>query len=142
MILQIGLECWSSQLDENGQSPRAYALMRGNNSCNELVERKLGDRKNGQVSVRIRNEIEQLEVSSAERCRVQSRSCSRCAVVAAKCNRRVPGSGTHRLLHRPYIHSMLAIAAVCVCVCLFLRGSPDIGLVAPFKWENLGYGTI
>lgn len=140
--LEIGLECWSSQLDENGQSPRAYALMRGNNSCNELVERKLGDRKNGQVSVRIRNEIEQLEVSSAERCRVQSRSCSRCAVVAAKCNRRVPGSGTHRLLHRPYIHSMLAIAAVCVCVCLFLRGSPDIGLVAPFKWENLGYGTI
>ncbi|XP_023521107.1 squamosa promoter-binding-like protein 14 [Cucurbita pepo subsp. pepo] len=140
--LEIGLECWSSQLDANGQSPRAYALMRGNHSCNELVERKLGDRKNGQVSLRIGNEIEQLEVSSGERGRAQVRSCSRCAIVAAKCNRRVPGSGTHRLLHRPYIHSMLAIAAVCVCVCLFLRGSPDIGLVAPFKWENLDYGTI
>ncbi|KAA0064679.1 squamosa promoter-binding-like protein 14 [Cucumis melo var. makuwa] len=140
--LEIGLECWSSQLDESGRSPQAYALMRGNHTCNELVKRKLGDKKNGQVSVRIGNEIEQLEVSSGERGRVKGRSCSRCAVVAARCNRRVPGSGTHRLLHRPYIHSMLAIAAVCVCVCLFLRGSPDIGLVAPFKWENLGYGTI
>ncbi|XP_022137842.1 squamosa promoter-binding-like protein 14, partial [Momordica charantia] len=140
--LEIGLKCWSSQLDASGQSARAYALMRGNNSCDELVNRKLGDRKNGQVSVRIGNEIEQLQVSSGEGGRVQARSCSRCAIVAAKCNRRVPGSGTHRMLHRPYIHSMLAIAAVCVCVCLFLRGSPDIGLVAPFKWENLGYGTI
>jgi len=25
------------------------------------------------------------------------------------------------LLARPYIHSMLAIAAVCVCVCVFMR---------------------
>lgn len=106
------------------------------------MDRKLGDRKKGEVSVRVGNEIEEVGVSSSERSRVQGRCCSRCAVVAGRCYKRVPGSGTHRLLHRPYIHSMLAIGAVCVCVCLFLRGSPDIGLVAPFKWENLRYGTI
>ncbi|KAA8528854.1 hypothetical protein F0562_036209 [Nyssa sinensis] len=143
---EIGLRCWNSVLDANGLSPYAYALMRNNHSYNQLVARKLGDRKNGQVSVSIGNEMEQqwLVVDQDRRPSPQfkqgQRSCSKCAVVAARYNRRI--SGSQGLLHRPYIHSMLAIAAVCVCVCLFLRGSPDIGLVAPFKWENLNFGSI
>lgn len=128
---EIGLNCWTSLLDANGQSPYAYATMRGNHSYNKLVACKLADRKNGQVSVTIRNGMERQQ---------GSRSCARCVAVAAKCHRRLPGS--QGLLQRPFIHSIVAIAAVCVCVCLFLRGSPDIGSVAPFKWENLDFGTM
>jgi hypothetical protein len=132
-------------LDTNGQSPYAYAMMRSNYSYNKLVARKRSDRKNGQVSVTIRNEIGQPQLTMEQESRIStqlkqgSRSCVRCAAVATKYNMRVPGS--QGLLRRPFIHSMLAIAAVCVCVCLFLRGAPDIGSVAPFEWENLQYGT-
>ncbi|KAJ6351900.1 hypothetical protein OIU76_001173 [Salix suchowensis] len=141
---EIGLSCWYSLLDANGQSPNAYAAMTKNHSYNLLVDRKLADKINGQVSVTIGNEIEQpvVEQECREISQFQQRrkSCAKCAIVAAKFHKRVPGS--QGLLQRPYIHSMLAIAAVCVCVCLFLRGAPDIGAVAPFKWENLDFGTI
>lgn len=138
---EIGLHSWNSLLDASGQSPYAYAMMRNNHSYNRLVARKLADRRNGQVSLSIENAMEQPwpKVGQEQHFGQGRSSCAKCAVVAAKYSRRMPGS--QGLLHRPYIHSMLAIAAVCVCVCLFLRGSPDIGLVAPFKWENLDYGT-
>lgn len=139
--MQIGLVSWNSVLDANGMSPYVYAWMRNNHSYNNLVARKLV----GQVCVSIGGEIEQqqsLTEGQGQRPLSQfkegQKTCSTCAVVSARYNTRIPGS--QGLLHRPYIHSMLAIAAVCVCVCLFLRGSPDIGLVAPFKWENLDYG--
>ncbi|XP_071712032.1 squamosa promoter-binding-like protein 16 [Rutidosis leptorrhynchoides] len=144
---EVGLLSWNSSLDANGMSPFAYASMRNNNSYNTLVARKLADRLAGQVSVQISNEIElqtrngdQQELSFRIRDRVTPKSCSKCAVIVAKHPRRIPGS--QGLLHRPYIHSMLAIAAVCVCVCLFLRGAPDIGCIAPFKWENLNFGSM
>ncbi|KAJ6731250.1 SQUAMOSA PROMOTER-BINDING-LIKE PROTEIN 4 [Salix viminalis] len=141
---EIGLSCWNSVLDANGQSPYAYAVMTKNHSCNLLVARKLSDKRNGQISVAIGNEIEQVALEQEKRTVSQfqreSKSCAKCASVAAKFHGRFPGS--QGLLQRPYIHSMLAIAAVCVCVCVFLRGAPCIGLVAPFKWENLDYGTI
>ena len=118
--------------------------MTKNHSYNLLVARKLADKINGQVSVTIGNEIEQpmVEQECREIPQFQQRrkSCAKCAIVAAKFHKRVPGS--QGLLQRPYIHSMLAIAAVCVCVCLFFRGAPDIGVVAPFKWESLDFGTI
>lgn len=141
---EIGLQCWNSLRDANGYSPYAYAEMRNNHSYNTLVARKLADRIAGQISLSISNEIE-LQTSTVNSNQQGpsyqgQKSCSRCAVVAARYHRRIPGS--QGLLHRPYIHSMLAIAAVCVCVCLFLRGAPDIGSVAPFKWENLSYGPI
>ena len=68
-------------------------------------------------------------------------SCAQCAITQRmRKTRSTPRP--QGLLQRPYVHSMLAIAAVCVCVCLFLRGAPELGSVAPFKWENLGVGTI
>lgn len=144
--LQIGLHGWDSLLDANGLSPCAYAQMRNNHSYNALVARKLVDRKNGQVSVPVGDEIQEQSLIAGQihqasfQIRQGQKSCSKCAVGAARYNRKT--SASQGLLHRPYIHSMLAIAAVCVCVCLFLRGAPDIGLVAPFKWENLGYGAV
>ncbi|KAK1431550.1 hypothetical protein QVD17_08010 [Tagetes erecta] len=144
---EIGLLSWNSSLDANGLSPFAYASMRNNNSYNTLVAGKLADRIANQISVRIPNEIElqtrthnHQELSFRIRDHTDPKTCSKCAHVAAHFPMRVPGS--QGLLHRPYIHSMLAIAAVCVCVCLFLRGAPDIGLVAPFKWENLNFGSM
>nr|WMI30906.1 squamosa promter-binding-like protein 5 [Diospyros sp. 'deyangshi'] len=121
---EMGLHCWNSLLDANGLSPHAYALMRNYHSYNGLVARKLADLRNGQFSVSMGVEIEQQGLSQFKR----GRSLTR-----------VPG--LQGFLQQPYMHSILAIAAVCVCVCLFLRGQPDIGRVAPFKWENLGYGS-
>ncbi|CAI9777119.1 unnamed protein product [Fraxinus pennsylvanica] len=143
---EIGLHCWNSVLDANGLSPYAYALMRNNHSYNKLVAQKLADKKNFQVSVSIGNNIEQvgMEVDHGHKTTFHinqgRKSCSKCAAAAGRCREKFPGS--QGLLQRPYIHSMLAIAAVCVCVCLFFRGAPDIGSVAPFKWENLGYGPL
>lgn len=142
---EIGLNCWNSLLDSSGLSPYAYALMRNHHSYNRLVARKLADKKNGQVSISIGNEMEQqsLGVSQDQHHRFQfkkgQRSCSKCAIVASRYNRRMPGS--QGFLHRPYIHTMLAIAAVCVCVGVLLRGNPDVGLPEPFIWESLCYGT-
>ncbi|GFY86342.1 squamosa promoter binding protein-like 14 [Actinidia rufa] len=141
---EIGLHCWNSLLDANGLSPYAYALMRNNHSYNSLVARKLADRKNGQVCVSVATEIEtQWSGVSQDHhprplIKQGQRSCSKCAVVASRYNRMMPVS--QGFLHRSYMLSMLAVAAVCVCVCLFLRGHPDVGLVAPFRWENLSYG--
>ncbi|KAJ6939961.1 squamosa promoter-binding-like protein 14 isoform X2 [Populus alba x Populus x berolinensis] len=142
---EIGLSCWNSVLDANGLSPYAYAVMTKNHSYNLLVARKLADKRNGQISVAIGNEIEQAAALEQEPMKIsqfqrERKSCAKCASVAAKIHGRFLGS--RGLLQRPYVHSMLAIAAVCVCVCLFFRGAPDIGLVDPFKWENLNYGTI
>ncbi|PIN08569.1 hypothetical protein CDL12_18858 [Handroanthus impetiginosus] len=143
---EIGLHGWNSVLDANGLSPYAYALMRNHHSYNALVARKLADRTNGQVSVSIENEIEQFQAGMDKDKKTTShsnqgqKSCSRCAVVAARgFSKRFPGS--KGLLQRPYIHSMLVIAAVCVCVCVLLRGHPHVGCVSPFAWENLGYGA-
>ncbi|XP_039015200.1 squamosa promoter-binding-like protein 14 [Hibiscus syriacus] len=141
---EIGLNYWNSLLDTNGQSPYAYAMMRNNHSYNKLVAGKYADKKNAQVSLTIGDEqsgITAVQLSkTSSQLKQNCSSCAKCAVVATKYRHRFPGS--QGLLQRPYVHSMLAIAAVCVCVCLFLRGLPDIGQVSPFKWENLDFGTI
>lgn len=120
-------------------------MMRNNHSYNNLVSQKLANRENGQVSVSIGGEIDQLEMDEdhnkqAFQVDQGPKSCSMCAAAAVRHSRRVPGS--QGLLYRPYIHSMLAIAAVCACVSVFFRGAPDIGKVAPFQWENLDFGSM
>uniref|UniRef100_A0A7N0RAS4 Uncharacterized protein n=1 Tax=Kalanchoe fedtschenkoi TaxID=63787 RepID=A0A7N0RAS4_KALFE len=146
--LELGLYSWDSQQDESGQSPCAYATLRNNLSYNLLVARKLADRRNNQISLLV-EENETMEQAWVEPSPAGSRvlkhkptSCSQCAAVAARCNnrRRVPGS--HGMVARPFILSMLAIAAVCVCVCLYYRGYPRTGMVSPFTWEKLEYCTI
>nr|KYP44650.1 Squamosa promoter-binding-like protein 14 [Cajanus cajan] len=143
---EIGLKCWESLVDTNGQTPHAYAMMRNNDSYNVQVARKVAERRRGEISVTIENEIEQsslrveLKKKQSNLIKRGQSSCARCAVAEIHYNRRVPGS--QGLLHRPFIYSMLAVAAVCVCVCLFFRGRPFVGSVAPFSWENLDYGTM
>lgn len=136
-------------MDDSGQSPSMYASSR-NDSYNLLVARKLADKKNNQVSIMIGHEDKTMDSICAEpkpvvkhgsnACGFEAMaisSCARCAVVES---RLVRVNQCRGLLQRPYVHSILAIAAVCVCVCLFLRGAPFVGSIAPFKWENLDFG--
>jgi len=146
MLLQIGLKYWESLVDANGQTPHAYAMMRNNNSYNVLVARKLADRQRGEISVTIENEIAQpslrveLKQKQSNPLKRGQSSCAKCATAEIHCKRRIPGS--QGMLHRPFIYSVLAVAAVCVCVCVFFRGRPFVGSVAPFSWETLDYGTM
>lgn len=122
-----------------------YASQRNNHSYNRLVSRKLADRENGQVSINVGSEISMDKSWIVGEGEKESRmraleviSCAKCAFMEKARGRKM--GRTRGLLERPYVHSMLAIAAVCVCVCLFFRGSPQIGSVEPFKWENLDFG--
>ncbi|XP_020575955.1 squamosa promoter-binding-like protein 15 [Phalaenopsis equestris] len=145
----IGLNCWVSKMDESGRSPSFYASST-NNSYNMLVARKLVDKKNGQVSIKIRQEDKSMENICAElkpaakhvnACSLEAMAISSCAQCALAAEARLVRINHHRgFLQRPYVHSILAIAAVCVCVCLFFRGAPFVGSIAPFKWENLDFG--
>ncbi|KAK8956996.1 Squamosa promoter-binding-like protein 15 [Platanthera zijinensis] len=114
---EIGLSCWASALDDSGHTPWMYASST-NNAYNMLVSRKLADKRNSRVSIMIS-------------------SCARCALAESRLARISHRRG---LLRRPYILSMLTVAAVCVCVCLFFRGAPFVGSIAPFEWENLNFG--
>ncbi|XP_068647240.1 squamosa promoter-binding-like protein 15 [Aristolochia californica] len=144
---EIGLNCWTSLLDVSGQSPYMYASARSHHSYNRLVARKLADRRNGQVSISVVDADTSLDQSwivpepdKPTPQPSQVRSCTQCAISMTRRSTRIPGA--QGLLHRPYVHSMLAIAAVCVCVCLLFRGLPQIGSIDPFKWENVGYGSF
>ncbi|KAL1547124.1 SBP domain [Salvia divinorum] len=140
---EVGLHSWNSVLDANGLSPYAYAVMRNNHSYNALVAQKLAAKSNGQVTVTIEDNVKPFHVEMDKEGKTKShlsrgqQSCSRCTYAYRT---RIPRSSV--LLQRPYIHSMLVVAAVCVCVCLFLRGHPFVGRVSPFSWDNLQYGTV
>ncbi|KAL3618413.1 SBP domain [Castilleja foliolosa] len=145
---EVGMHSWNSVLDANGLSPYAYALMRNNHSYNALVARKLADKKNGQISVPINDEIEHFQVemdadkTSISELNKRPKSCSRCAAIVKHGYSKNFTRGSKGFLQRPYIHSMLVVAAVCVCVCLLIRGHPHVGCGSPFAWENLGYGAV
>ncbi|KAE9595372.1 hypothetical protein Lal_00031378 [Lupinus albus] len=142
---EIGLTCWESLVDANGKTPHAYATMRNNHSYNVLVTRKRAEKQRGQVSVTIDNEIQQpslrIELNRRQSYQLErgKNSCAKCVIAEIHSYRRV--SASRGSIKRPFIHSVLAVAAVCVCVCLFMRGTPSIGSVAPFRWEKLDYGT-
>ncbi|KAJ1269147.1 hypothetical protein BS78_07G188200 [Paspalum vaginatum] len=144
---QIGLNCWQSVLDDDGQSPETYAKLRNHNSYNELVAQKLADRKHSQVTIMVdKDEIRMDQLGNVGRHNkpgvqaLQIQSCSQCAILESGVLRKPLRS--RGLLARPYIHSMLAIAAVCVCVCVFMRALLRINSGRSFKWERLDYGTM
>ncbi|XP_031484147.1 squamosa promoter-binding-like protein 14 [Nymphaea colorata] len=146
---EIGLKAWTSALDASGTSPHGYALLKSHHSYNSLVHRKLVDRASGQVSITVEpteastRMDESWIIASSEKPKqlpVQQKACTSCAIAASRRPGRLPaGRG---LLYRPYINSVLAIAAVCVCVCILCRGRPQLGKVAPFMWENISYGWL
>ncbi|KAL5985057.1 Squamosa promoter-binding-like protein, partial [Asimina triloba] len=138
----IGLNCWNSLLDANGQTPYAYAMMRSNHSYNKLVARKLADRRNGEVSITVPSgeiSIDQSWTDNPNPQALQPKACAICCAAAAmKQTRRMPGS--QGLLHRPYIHSMLTIAAIpLMAVCgrlasLEREKTEKLARKEPIKW--------
>lgn len=149
----VGLPSWKCIVDDGGQSPHDYASLRNYHTYNKLVEGKVQNRRNsgneGSSNVVItiyEEDIPSSANSDGGRHPVQSGinpspvSCSQCAVLENRQLRRI--IQTKSMKYRPYAHSLLAIAMVCMCVCLFLRGKPEVGLVAPFKWKNIEFGTM
>ncbi|CAN6440497.1 unnamed protein product [Victoria cruziana] len=144
---EIGLKAWTSALDASGTSPHGYALLKNHHSYNSLVHRKLVDRACAQVSITILPTEGSMDESwilaGSEKPKplsVQQKACTSCAAAASRRLGRLPAR--RGLLYRPYINSVLAIAAVCVCVCILCRGRPQLGKVAPFMWENISYGWL
>nr|AQQ11820.1 squamosa-promoter binding protein-like protein [Bambusa multiplex] len=143
----IGLSCWQSVLDDDGQSPETYAKLRNNHWYNELVAQKLVDRKNSQLTIMVNKEEIRVDAGNVGENNtsgiqaLQIRSCSQCAILESGRLLRRP-LHSRGLLARPYIHSMLAIAAVCVCVCVFMRALLRFNSGKSFKWERLDFGTI
>ncbi|CAH2067610.1 unnamed protein product [Thlaspi arvense] len=135
----VGLSCWNTLIDASGQTPFSYAAMRNNHSYNNLVARKIADKRNGQISLNIENGIDQIGVSKRLSSELK-RSCNTCASVALKYQRKV--SGSHRFFPTPIIHSMLAVATVCVCVCVFMHAFPIVRQGSHFSWGGLDYGSI
>ncbi|KXG30430.1 squamosa promoter-binding-like protein 15 [Sorghum bicolor] len=132
LLKKIGLTCWQSVLDEDGQSPETYAKLRNHNSYNELVAQKLVDMKNNQVTITVNGDeirMDQLgNVGDHKQFGVQVlqiRSCSQCAILE---------SG---VLRQP-----VRSRGVCVCVCVFMRALLRINSGKSFKWERLDFGTI
>ncbi|KAJ4811231.1 Squamosa promoter-binding-like protein 15 [Rhynchospora pubera] len=151
---QIGLSCWDTLRDESKQTPQMYAAARNKHSYNELVVRKRIDRKNGQVSISVCEGEDGISVdksAAGENSRSYhfnalqinappATTCAQCAMMeAAPCIRPTRRGG---LLGRPYVLSMLGIAAVCVCVCLFMRARLRINYGRSFKWETLDFGAF
>jgi hypothetical protein len=145
-MTQIGLSCWQSVLDDDGQSPETYAKLRNHNSYSELVAQKLVNRKNNQVTIMVSKDeilVDQLghgDYNKSGAQALQIRSCSQCAILDSGVLRWPLRS--RGLLARPYVHSMLAIAAVCVCVCVFMRALLRFNSGKSFKWDRLDFGTI
>ncbi|KAG0467267.1 hypothetical protein HPP92_018847 [Vanilla planifolia] len=92
---EIGLNCWSSVLDDLGLSPSMYASSRNNHSYNNLVARKAGDKKNGQVSIMVQHEelstneswIKLMSPTTHSACQRQAlsvTSCVRCALLESR----------------------------------------------------------
>lgn len=139
--MQIGLHSWRFLLDDNGQSPYSYAVMRNDHALNNIVSQKLAEKTNSQVSINIGNEIVESAVPAEVRQRsslqlnTKQNSCSKCVMM-----RYSRMHGSQGFLHRPFIHSMLTIAAVCVCVCLFFK-SLHVNSVS-FMWEHVDFGAM
>lgn len=92
-----------------------------------------------QVSVNIGNEIveslgpAEVKQRASLKQKTKQNSCSKCAMISY-CRMQ----GSHGFLHRPYIHSVLTNAAICVCVCFFFK-SMHGNLVTPFVWDNVNF---
>ncbi|BFI04453.1 protein MpSPL3 [Marchantia polymorpha subsp. ruderalis] len=161
----IGLHTWSHVQNSMGETPFACALAGKKASYMQLVRSKLA-RRDGQVTINMpinmpisvssifghpstsaannpqyslelpvwsNRAFPQVEMPVAARL-VHPRRCSH-----------VPASMRHRAsrasLYRPFMVSMVAVAALCVCVCVVMRGPVTIRFILPpFSWNSVKFG--
>ncbi|KAL3626648.1 hypothetical protein CASFOL_030197 [Castilleja foliolosa] len=138
----VGIKAWKTARDSSGLTPHDYAHMRGHNSYNDLVQKKLDTMKSedGHVVVDIFEQKTGKSSSKLGALEIGGVECGQCAVKRlsfGKCSSRASVR-----LYRPAMLSMVAIAAVCVCTALLFKSSPYVHpSLGPFRWELLKYGS-
>ncbi|XP_051141940.1 squamosa promoter-binding-like protein 1 [Andrographis paniculata] len=161
---KVGIGAWKSARDSAGLTPEDYARLRGHYSYIHLVQRKIhraasssghmvvdisdnmGGGNTGSSGFKSNFEIEKsvgIGIGMGMGMKQQHMQVP-CSVCAGKLTNSSSSSraGGGRLLYRPAMLSMLAVAAVCVCVALLFKSSPQVLFVfRPFRWEMLEYGS-
>ncbi|XP_024526237.1 squamosa promoter-binding-like protein 1 isoform X2 [Selaginella moellendorffii] len=151
---QVGLQSWNSARDINGQSPFDCALSHGNFTYIQLVWSKIAASRGKSIPSQATNWIQNalsIELppwpSSSTQTPGGSKvllpaSCgSECVAAAAGQHPvRQNFAGIRGPMYRPFILSMVAIAAVCVCVCLLLKSPVEVRFISPFTWESVQFG--
>ncbi|CAL0306905.1 unnamed protein product [Lupinus luteus] len=154
----VGIKAWKSARDNTGLTPNDYACLRGYYSYTQLVERKTSKQSERQhvldipgTSTLEDNITKRKQLDVHRTCKVFSSfetekiGTTRMAQQCGLCQYKVAfyGGMRTRLVYRPAMLSIVAIAAVCVCVALLFKSSPKVYYVfQPFKWESLDYGFI
>jgi hypothetical protein len=122
-----------------------YALAAGRKSAISLVMKKMrhGDNK-GHVALNLDADAE--SSSSPRRPMVFTQKIQACTcrgrelLLTQNLPLRIRGlrGGS---FYRPFVLSMLTVAAVCVCVGVLMKGPPSVSFVqGPFVWESIRYG--
>ncbi|GFP83086.1 squamosa promoter-binding-like protein 12 [Phtheirospermum japonicum] len=147
----VGIKAWRSARDSSGLTPHDYAYMRGHNSYNDLVQKKLNSTKSGDGHVVVDIVAGNSSIFEPKMGKSPSKfgaleiaiggvACGQCTVKRlsyGKCS-----SSSSVRLYRPAMLSMVAIAAVCVCTALLFKSSPYVHpSLGPFRWELLKYGS-
>ncbi|KAL3700045.1 hypothetical protein R1sor_018067 [Riccia sorocarpa] len=153
---QIGLHTWSHVENVMKETPLACAVAAGRDSYIQLVKRKLALR-DGQVAVAIPPSTafghpssakagQKLELplwTSRGSLQVETPGAAK-LVKTSRCSHIPAVMRGHRgSLYRPFMVSMVAVAAVCVCVCLVMRGPVMVSrhkFMSPFSWQSLKFG--
>lgn len=159
---QVGLNAWVNKRDDSGQTPVSCALGGGNIKSVYLVRAKLLRLEtSGDVSISIPTESlpqawdrrsgenvvtgspAALELAMWVDCgkgKVEASKASQPSCRLRSCHASHYG-GIKGPAFRPFLLSLVAIAAVCVCVCLVFKGPPQVRFVLPpFRWEGLESG--
>ncbi|KAE9602536.1 hypothetical protein Lal_00050023 [Lupinus albus] len=154
----VGIKAWKSARDNTGFTPNDYACCRGYYSYIQLVQRKTSKQSERQHVLHIpgtgtiednNTKRKQLDVHRTSKVfssfETEKIGTTKMAQQCGLCQYKVAlyGGMRTRLVYRPAMLSIVAIAAVCVCVALLFKSSPKVYYVfQPFKWESLDYGFI
>lgn len=165
VVFQVGLHAWLNRRDDNGETPLTCAVACKNFKAVNLVRDKLARLQGTPGEVRNNMLLESLPQSWIQKpvgdlesgtggSSVQL-SVFDNGVRGKKSNTKKVGSSTCRVpsrrgnhfggiigpAFRPFLLSLVAIAAVCVCVCIVFKGPPQVRfVVSPFRWEGLDSG--
>ncbi|KAL2651728.1 hypothetical protein R1flu_019856 [Riccia fluitans] len=150
---QIGLDTWSHVENCMRETPLACAAAAGKESYIQLVKDKLA-RRDGQATIAMppntvfghpsAKAVQRLELPLwAKGGSLQLETPAAATLVRpSRCSQIPAFMRAHRgSLYRPFMVSMVAVAAVCVCVCVVMRGPVTIRFILPpFSWNSVKYG--
>lgn len=145
---EVWATAWTSANDAFGQTPVMCALTSGNDRYVTMVQGKLHASRNEESSAKpphmaLNIGVEDVKSRVARKVlpTKQIQACT-CRAREAQLPLRIRGLNKG-FMYRPFVLSMLAVAAVCVCVGVLMRGSPNVNsMQGPFVWESIRFGPI